>query len=148
MKRLLFVFLFWASQLHAVQPDEVLSDPALEARAREISTGLRCPVCRNESIDESSAALSRDIRLMVRALLVEGKSDREVVDEVVARYGEYVLLMPTRSGANMILWLAAPVMLLAALGIGAAAIRSRSKAAAPEALTEDEKARLAEIMKS
>jgi len=148
MKRLLLIALVWTSPVWAVQPDEQLSDPALEARARDISTGLRCPVCRNESIEESSAALSRDIRLMVRELLTQGMTDEEVVDEVVARYGEYVLLMPDATGSNLILWLAAPAMLLAALGIGALAIRSRGQAAPPEALNEAEQARLAEIMKS
>jgi cytochrome c-type biogenesis protein CcmH len=148
MKRLLLIALLWTSPVWAVQPDEQLADPALEARARDISTGLRCPVCRNESIDESSAALSRDIRLMVRELLNQGMTDEEVVDEVVARYGEYVLLMPDATGSNLILWLAAPAMLLAALGVGALAIRSRGRAAPPEALNEAEQARLAEIMKS
>lgn len=148
MKRLLLIALLWTSPVWAVQPDEQLSDPALEARARDISTGLRCPVCRNESIDESSAALSRDIRLMVRELLTQGMTDEEVVDEVVARYGEYVLLMPDATGSNLILWLAAPAMLLAALGIGALAIRSRGQATPPKALNEAEQARLAEIMKS
>jgi cytochrome c-type biogenesis protein CcmH len=148
MKWLVLIIGFWAMPAFAVQPDEILSDPALEARAREISTGLRCPVCRNESIDESNAALSRDIRLMVRDLLLEGKSDQEVVDEIVARYGEYVLLMPDARGSNLILWLAAPAMLLAALGVGAVAIRNRSAAPSPAALSEAEEARLTEILKS
>lgn len=148
MKWLVLIVGFWAMPAFAVQPDEILSDPALEARAREISTGLRCPVCRNESIDESNAALSRDIRLMVRDLLLEGKSDQEVVDEIVARYGEYVLLMPDATGSNLILWLAAPAMLLAALGVGAVAIRNRSAAPPPAALSEAEQARLSEILKS
>ncbi len=149
MKRLaLIALLLAATPAFSVQPDEVLDDPALEARARAISAGLRCPVCRNENIDESNASLSRDIRLMVRDLLVEGKTDQEVTDAIVARYGEYILLNPTTSGSNLILWLAGPAMLLAALGIGYATIRSRSQATPPEALTEDEQARLSEIMKS
>jgi cytochrome c-type biogenesis protein CcmH len=149
MKRLALIALLLSSApAWAVQPDEVLDDPALEARAREISVGLRCPVCRNENIDESNASLSRDIRLMVRDLLVEGQSDQEVVAAVVARYGEFVLLNPTTTGANLILWLAGPAMLLTALGIGYATIRSRSRAAPPEALTDAEQARISEIMKS
>jgi cytochrome c-type biogenesis protein CcmH len=75
----------------AVQPDEVLPDPVLEERARDISAGLRCIVCRNESIDESNAELARDLRLLVRERLVEGDSDAEVVSYIVDRYGEYVL---------------------------------------------------------
>ncbi|MCX7299499.1 MAG: cytochrome c-type biogenesis protein CcmH [Rhodobacterales bacterium] len=149
MRRLaLIALLLWSVPAFAVQPDEVLDNPALEARARMISAGLRCPVCRNENIDESNADISRDIRLMVRDLLVEGKSDEEVVDAIVARYGEFILLNPKTSGSNLILWLAGPAMLLAALGIGYATIRNRSQATPPESLTEDEQARLSEIMKS
>ncbi|ROT95851.1 cytochrome c-type biogenesis protein [Histidinibacterium lentulum] len=130
----------------AVQPDEVLDDPVLEERARDISAGLRCPVCRNESIDDSSAPVSRDLRLLVRERLVAGDSDREVVAYIVDRYGEYVLLEPTKDGANLILWLAAPALLIAALGIGYGAIRSRASADAPDGLTDDEEARLSELM--
>ena len=83
-----------ASPALAVQPDEILDDPALEERARDISAGLRCLVCRNESIDESNADLARDMRLLVRERLVAGDSDAEVVDFIVDRYGEYVLLKP------------------------------------------------------
>lgn len=147
MKRLVLILLLWSAPVMAVQPDEQLADPALEARARDISAELRCPVCRNESIDESNADLSRDIRLLVRDLLVQGKSDQEVVDAVVARYGEYVLLMPGATGSNLILWLAGPAMLLAALGVGWATIRNRSNARPPDPLTKAEAARLSEIMK-
>lgn len=133
----------------AVQPDEVLSDPALEARAREISKVLRCPVCQAETIDESNAALSRDLRLLVRERLVAGDSDQQVVDFVVARYGEYVLFRPDASGSNLILWLAGPAML--ALGLGVAAVylrRRRDTSEAPvKALSTDERKRLAEILK-
>lgn len=133
----------------AVQPDEVLSDPALEARARELSKVLRCPVCQAENIDESNAELSRDLRLLVRERLVEGDSDQEVLDFVVARYGEYVLFKPDASGSNLILWLAGPAMLLLGLGAGAAYLRGRKAAPEPTVtgLSEDERKRLAEILK-
>jgi cytochrome c-type biogenesis protein CcmH len=148
MRVLLLVLALAAGPALAVQPDEVMDDPVLEERAREISAGLRCPVCRNESIDESNAAISRELRLLVRDLLAEGYTDAEVVDAIVLRYGEYVLLRPEPEGANLVLWLAAPGMLIAALGVGWATIRRRATAAAPETLSEDEKARLAEILKS
>jgi cytochrome c-type biogenesis protein CcmH len=130
----------------AVEPGEVLPDPALEARARAISDGLRCPVCRNESIDESHAEVARDIRLLVRERLVAGDSDREVTEAVVARYGEYVLLRPTADGANLVLWLAGPVLLLVGLGLGWSVVRSRSAAREPDPLTEAEKARLNDLL--
>jgi len=135
--------------VQAVEPDELLSDPALEERAREISKDLRCLVCRNESIDESNADLARDLRVLVRERLSEGDSNAEVLDFVVARYGEYVLLRPTTRGANWLLWASGPLMLVLAGGIGLAFVRrrSRSQPAGADTLTEDEKARLAEILK-
>lgn len=148
MRVLALLLCLLAAPVWAVQPDEVLDDPVLETRARDISQGLRCPVCRNESIDESNAALSRDLRLMVRERLVEGDTDQEVFDAVVARYGEYVLLRPDTSGANIVLWLAAPAMLLVALGIGFVTVRRRAGAAATQDLSEAEKARVEEIMRS
>ncbi|SMY07953.1 cytochrome c-type biogenesis protein [Flavimaricola marinus] len=141
------VALFLSGAAWAVQPGEMLDDPALEARAREISAGLRCPVCRNESIDESNATLSADLRLLVRERLVAGDTDQEVVDFVVSRYGEFVLLRPDASGANLVLWLAAPALLLIGLGIGWTTIRRRQPAK-EEALSDAEKARLDEIMRS
>lgn len=133
----------------AVQPDEVLADPALEARARELSKVLRCPVCQAENIDESNAELSRDLRLLVRERLVAGDSDQEVLDFVVARYGEYVLFLPDARGSNLILWLAGPAMLLVGLGATAVYLRSRRSSAEPgvSGLSDDEKRRLAEILK-
>lgn len=132
----------------AVQPDEVLDDPVLESRARELSKELRCLVCRNESIDESNADLARDLRLLVRERLLAGDSDAEVIDFIVARYGEYVLLRPTRTGANMVLWVAGPVMLLLAGGIGFAyQRRNRLAREAPvDALSAEEAARLKELL--
>ena len=129
----------------AVQPDEVLDDPALESRARELSKGLRCLVCRNENIDDSNADLAGDLRLLVRERLVAGDTDEEVIDFVTDRYGEYVLLQPRTGGTNMILWLAGPAMLLLAFGIGFAYVRKRGQGQ-EEVLSTDEEARLKEIL--
>jgi cytochrome c-type biogenesis protein CcmH len=143
----LSLLLLWPTASLAVEPHEVLDDPALEARARSISDGLRCPVCRNESIDESHAEVARDIRLLVRERLVAGDSDAQIVEAVVARYGEYVLLRPTADGANLVLWLAPAAMLLAGLGLGWSVLRTRSAAPEADALTPDEKARLHALLK-
>ncbi|UWR04595.1 cytochrome c-type biogenesis protein CcmH [Ruegeria conchae] len=149
MKRLLLILLLIASPVLAVQPDEVLDDPALEARARDISTGLRCLVCRNESIDESNAELARDLRILLRERLVAGDTDQEAVEFIVDRYGEYVLLKPTTTGANLMLWLAGPIMLLIAAGMGWSFLRKRSRhqqAALSDALTDEEQERLRQIL--
>ena len=146
MRALALALLLVATPALAVEPDEVLDDPALEARARDISDELRCPVCRNESIDESHAEVARDIRLYVRDRLVAGDSDDAVVAAVVARYGEYVRLRPTADGANLILWLAAPVMAALGLVIGWRATRRRVTDA-PD-LTAAERARLDELTRS
>ena len=135
-----------AGPVAAVQPDEVLEDPALEARARELSQDLRCLVCRNESIDESNAELARDLRLLVRERLVAGDSNDEAMDFIVARYGEYVLLRPTIGGANWILWAAGPAMLLLSLGVAGAYLRRRSKPEALAGLSTEEEDRLKEIL--
>ena len=145
MKWLWLVLLLLATPVAAVQPDEILGDPVLEARARAISAGLRCPVCRNESIDESNAPVARDLRLMVRERLLAGDSDAQVVDAVVARFGEFILLQPDATGANLILWLAPAAMLLLGVGVGLAAQRRRI-AADPD-LSEAEQARLQEILR-
>jgi len=108
MKRLILVLCLLPAPVMAVQPDEMLDDPKLEERAREISGGLRCLVCRNESIDDSNADLARDMRLLVRERLLAGDSNEEVVQYIVDRYGEYVLLNPTTTGSNLVLWLAGP----------------------------------------
>ncbi|WP_417263642.1 cytochrome c-type biogenesis protein CcmH [Celeribacter sp.] len=147
MKYLLLVLaLLTATPTLAVQPDEVLPDPAMETRARDISQGLRCLVCRNENIDESNAELAKDLRLLVRERLVAGDTNDEVVDYVVDRYGEFVLLKPTLTGANKLLWIAGPVMLILALIIGLTFIRRRGKEPEVADLTEDEEARLARLM--
>ncbi|WP_341212279.1 cytochrome c-type biogenesis protein [uncultured Limimaricola sp.] len=146
MRRLALLLALVAAPAFAVQPDEVLDDPALEARARDISAGLRCPVCRNESIDESNAGVSRDLRLMVRERLLAGDTDAETMQAVVDRYGEYVLLKPDASGANLILWLAAPGLLILAGGVAFVSIRRR--ASGPEdRLTEEEETKLRDILK-
>ncbi|CUH76856.1 cytochrome c-type biogenesis protein CcmH [Tropicibacter naphthalenivorans] len=134
----------------AVQPDEMLADPAEEARAREISAGLRCLVCQNESIDESNASLARDLRILVRERITAGDTNEEAVDYIVARYGEFVLLRPTTGGWNWLLWGAGPLMFILALGLGIVYVGRRSKADAPTeaGLSDDERKRLEEILKS
>lgn len=138
-----------ASAAMAVQPDEVLDDPALEARARDISAGLRCLVCQNESIDESNASLARDLRLLVRERLVAGDSDTEVVAYVVDRYGEFVLLRPVTGGWNWLLWGAGPGLFLIAALLGAGYVRGRARApqTAEAGLSDAERKRLEEILK-
>mgnify|MGYP000120430603 CR=1 FL=1 len=146
----LVLCLLLISPVRAVQPDEVLADPALETRARELSKDLRCLVCRNESIDESNADLARDLRLLVRERLVAGDSDREAIDFIVDRYGEFVLLKPTTQGANWLLWASGPLMLLVALLLAFAYLRKRSepdRTRAGEGLSATEEARLQEILK-
>ncbi len=128
----------------AVQPDEILNDPKLEARAREISSELRCLVCQNQSIDDSDAELARDLRILVRERLEAGDSDDQVVDFVVARYGEFVLLKPTFAAHTLILWLA-PVVLLLVGGL-AVVIATRRRRADPAKLSADEEKRIAELL--
>ena len=105
----------------AVQPNEVLDDPALEARAREISKDLRCLVCQNQSIDDSDADLARDLRVLLRERLVAGDSDQQAVDFIVARYGDYVLLKPPLKPATYLLWFG-PILLLVLAAAGGLAI--------------------------
>lgn len=147
MRRLIAILCLIAAPLWAVEPNEILDDPALEARAREISQGLRCPVCQNESIDESHAPVARDLRLLVRERLVAGDTDMAVMRYITDRYGEFVLLRPNTRGANLLLWLAGPLLLLIGLFLGFRMVRGRAKAAVSEALSEDEQARLDEIMR-
>ena len=146
MRALILALMLIAAPALAVQPGEMLADPALEARARAISENLRCPVCQGETIDDSNAPISRDLRLAVRERLVAGDSDTQVVDYVVARYGEFVLFKPRVSGSSLILWLAGPAMLLAGAGIAFAALRRRAVAPEAAALSEDDKARLADLL--
>ncbi|UWQ97354.1 cytochrome c-type biogenesis protein CcmH [Rhodobacteraceae bacterium M385] len=152
MKQLLLATLLavvtLAGPAFAVQPDEVLDDPVLEERARDISAGLRCLVCRNESIDESNADLARDLRLLVRERLVAGDTDAETVAYIVARYGEYVLLRPTFDGSTIALWLAGPLLLLAGLGLSLTYVRGRARAqtSGEDGLSPEEQARLEAIL--
>ncbi len=149
MKRLFLILMLLASPVLAVQPDEVLDDPVLEQRARDLSTGLRCLVCRNESIDESNAELARDLRILLRERLVAGDTDKEAIDFIVDRYGEYVLLKPTTTGSNLMLWLAGPIMLLIAAAMGWSFLRKRARGQASGekgSLTEAEKERLRQIL--
>lgn len=149
MKRLLLplAFALLAAPAFAVRPDEMLPDPGLEARARDLSQGLRCLVCRNESIDDSDADLAHDLRVLLRARIAAGDTDSQAVAYIVARYGEFVLLNPTTQGANLILWLAGPAALLA--GLVLAFLVTRRRAAAPEAagLSDLDKTRLADLLK-
>ena len=144
MKYLLILLAFLAAPVWAVEPDEILADPALEALARALSQGLRCPVSQNESIDESNATLAKELRILLRERLVAGDTDEQAVDFMVARYGEFVLLRPDTSGANLILWIAAPAMLVIALGIGWATIRRRKPS--DDTLSDEEKAELEKIL--
>ncbi|KAB0265651.1 cytochrome c-type biogenesis protein [Microvirga brassicacearum] len=121
--------LFSLGSAHAVQPNEVLKDPVLERRARDISAGLRCLVCQNQSIDDSDADLARDLRLLVRERLTAGDTDAQVRDFVVQRYGEFVLLRPTFRGRTLVLWLT-PVLVLVVGGLGIYTTIRRRPAAA------------------
>ncbi|MGH1369240.1 MAG: cytochrome c-type biogenesis protein [Maritimibacter sp.] len=148
IKRLSLVFALLAAPVFAVNPDEVLKDPVLESRAREVSAGLRCVVCRGESIDESNAMIARDLRVLVRERLVAGDSNDEVLAYVVDRYGEYVLMKPLSGGANMLLWGAGPVLFVIALLTSVMYLRRRSTAQEPGGadLSDEEQARVEELL--
>lgn len=141
-----------ASHALAVQPDEILKDPAQEARARELSKQLRCMVCQNQSIDDSDAPLARDLRILVRERLQAGDSNSQVLDFLVQRYGEFVLLRPRLNWRTALLWLAPPVLLLGGgLALFLMARRRRTGSvdtALPQggALTADEERRLAGLV--
>ncbi|KQB12797.1 cytochrome c-type biogenesis protein [Rhodobacter capsulatus] len=147
LKRLALLLLL-ATPVHAVQPDEVLSDPGLESRARQISQVLRCPVCQGENIDESNAGVSRDLRLAVRERLVAGDTDAQVIDYIKDRFGEYVLFEPEHSGANLILYWIGPAVLVVALGGIFLWLRGRRRDEdlAP-VLSAEEEARLKDLLK-
>ena len=136
-----------ATTSHAVQPDEILPNPAEETRARNLSRELRCMVCQNQSIDDSDAPLARDLRLLVRERITAGDSDRQVIDFLVGRYGEFVLLKPRLEGHTLILWAAAPaVFLLGALALWMNARRRRAAPAGTAALNVEEQAALRRLM--
>jgi cytochrome c-type biogenesis protein CcmH len=144
-----------ASHAIAVQPDEVMSDPAKEARARELSKQLRCMVCQNQSIDDSDAPLARDLRILVRERLQAGDSNQQVLDFLVQRYGEFVLLRPRLHWRTALLWFAPPVLLIGGGLVLVLMIRRRKQSGAIDAaipqggeLTADEQQRLAGLIKS
>lgn len=145
-----FMSLMLVLPTHAVLPDEVLDDPVLEARARDLSAEIRCLVCQNESIDASNAQLARDLRILVRERLVEGDSNQEVLDFLVARYGEFVLLRPPVNQATVLLWFGPALVLIIAGTVIFLRTRRRKTAAAtaPAALSADEQARLNALLKS
>jgi cytochrome c-type biogenesis protein CcmH len=140
-----------APPAHAVQPDEIMADPIKESRARDLSRELRCMVCQNQSIDDSEAPLARDLRLLVRERIAAGDSDAQVIDFLVARYGEFVLLKPRLKSHTLLLWLLPPL----ALAGGGLALwmhnRRRTKSAAADdeslfKLSADEEARLERLI--
>ncbi len=132
----------------AVNPDEVLANPAQEHRAREISAQLRCMVCQNQSIDDSNADLARDLRLLVRERIKDGDSDDQVIDYVVSRYGEFVLLKPRLSGKTIILW-AMPVLLLVIGGVSLLLLlRRRPVQRTGSVLSPEEQARIDDVLKN
>jgi cytochrome c-type biogenesis protein CcmH len=134
----------------AVQPDEILKDPALEARARALSQELRCMVCQNQSIDDSDAPLARDLRVLVRERLTAGDSDGQVIDFLVARYGEFVLLKPRFTAHTILLWIAPfVVLMIAAIGFLAAGRHRVAGSPEPgrEPLSAEEEARVAALTK-
>ena len=142
MMRALVVFIalfFWALPIFAVEPDEILTDPALENRARVISAMVRCVVCQNEPIDSSNADIARDLRLIIRERLLLGDSDDEVRAFLVARYGDYVLFKPPFRGDTLILWLAPFILFLIFLTTIVMGFRLRGGRSAPRALSEAEK---------
>ncbi|TAX66291.1 cytochrome c-type biogenesis protein CcmH (plasmid) [Rhizobium leguminosarum] len=149
MRRLLLAFalLLMAAPAFAVNPDEVLADPALEARARALSAELRCMVCQNQSIDDSNADLAKDLRLLVRERITDGDSDEAVLNYIVSRYGEFVLLKPRVSMKTVLLW-GAPVLLVLAGGLSLL-VFARKRAGKPTGskLTADEQARLSELLR-
>jgi cytochrome c-type biogenesis protein CcmH len=131
---------------HAVEPREQLADPVLEARAREISKGLRCLVCRNESIDESGADLAHDVRIMLRERLTAGATDAQAVQAIVDRYGDFVLLNPPVMPATYVLWFGPPLLVVGAgLSVLWAARRRRGADPAPAPLTDTERMQLAQM---
>lgn len=149
MRRLVLAAAFALASLpaFAVNPDEVLADPALEARARALSAQLRCMVCQNQSIDDSNAELARDLRLLVRERLKNGDSDEAVVDYVVSRYGEFVLLNPRLRGETLLLWGAPVVLFIAGATAMVLFVRRRGGKPTGTPLSEVEKAELERALK-
>lgn len=148
MRWIICALMLFAAPAFAVLPDEIMADPALEARARAISQDLRCPVCQGENIDDSSAPISRDLRLAVRERLLAGDSDDQVFDYVVARFGEFVLFKPRAQGSTLLLWLAGPLMLLGGAAIAVMASRRRATVQTEaDSLSDADKVRLTDLLK-
>ncbi|HFQ15854.1 MAG TPA: cytochrome c-type biogenesis protein CcmH [Rhodobacteraceae bacterium] len=158
MKKLLGILactltlMFMAPASYAVEPDEVLSDPKLEKRARDISAGLRCLVCQNQSIDDSNADLAKDLRVLVRERLKKGETDEQVTNYIVDRYGEFVLLRPRFEPRTYVIWFSPVIILLLGAGGLFAAWRRKKAAAATavgvKALSDEEKQRLDKLLVS
>ena len=154
MRRLASIALLAAALLSptaalALQPDEILKDPALEARARNLTQELRCMVCQNQSIDDSDAPLARDLRLLVRERLTEGDSDAQVIDFLVARFGQFVLLRPRFQMQTLLLWGAPPAVLLGGMvALVVMARRRKAVSAAEAALSGEEQRRVASLVKT
>lgn len=149
MIRIAVLLMMLAGPVWALEPSEMLEDPALEARARGLDHDLRCVVCQSESVASSNANWAEDARRTVRELVAGGATDDDVMDFFVERYGEFVLMSPRVGGSNWLLWAAGPLMLLLGLGLGVGYLRGRSKTAAPQeaALSEAESERLRQILK-
>ncbi len=142
----LVLYVAGAGLAGAVEPDEMLDDPVLEGRARDISKNLRCLVCQNQSIDDSDADLARDLRIIVRQRLVAGDSDEQVTQYVVDRYGDYVLLRPPVKPSTYMLWFAPAIILLAGAAGLAIIARRRRTGAGPKALSAREETRIRELL--
>jgi cytochrome c-type biogenesis protein CcmH len=136
-----------APPAQAVQPDEILADPALEARARALSVELRCLVCQNQSIDDSNAQLARELRLLLRERLVAGDTDEQVLDFLVARYGQFVLLKPQFNATTALLWIAPPLIVIGGGVLAFRVVRRRATAPAAAALTAEEERRLRALVR-
>ncbi|MEQ8355026.1 MAG: cytochrome c-type biogenesis protein CcmH [Kiloniellaceae bacterium] len=144
---LILALLLTPAAVQAVEPDEILDDPKLEQRARDLSVEIRCVVCQNESIDTSNAEIARELRILVRERLVAGDSDQQVLDYLVARYGEFVLLRPPMKPETYLLWFGPLILLLLGMaGIFLFFRRQRAEIALPPALSVEEEARLASLL--
>jgi cytochrome c-type biogenesis protein CcmH len=142
------LFLFLPAMAFAVEPDEMLQDPVLEQRAREISKELRCVVCQNQDIDSSNAGVARDLRILVRERLVAGDSDEEAIAYIHARYGDYVLMRPPFNTSTLALWLAPFILVFVSLLVGWAVISKSRRKTAMTGFSEDEEAEIARFIES